>query len=130
MVQCVYVKTCVPAWKYQLAEKLQEQGGETFHATTLVKILWLQDTLDRFSPCDTCNSQTVMLQDVGMAKTYLSVLKPENVDQACCMERHPSLFLEFFCQLVFPCRHAHVFFSDTAPSLHLYLFLWKTVLLC
>ena len=117
MVQCVYEKTCVPAWKYQLAVKLQEQGGETFHATTLVKILWLQDTLDMFSPCNTCNSQTVMLPDVGMANMYLSVLKPEHVDQGCCMERHLSLFLEFFCQLVFPCRHAHMFSVTHHPCI-------------
>ena len=54
---------------------------------------------------------------VSLAIYSVSVLKPENVDQGCCMERDPSLFLEFFHQFVFPCRH-------TAPSLHLYLFLY------
>ena len=61
-----------------------------------------------------------------MVKSYLKVLKPENVDQGCCMERHPSLFLEVCCQLVFPCRHAHMFFSDT-PSLHIFV---EIFLLC
>ena len=44
------LKTRVPALKKRLAEKLQEQGGVTFYTTTLVNILWFQDTLDRFLP--------------------------------------------------------------------------------
>ena len=39
------------------------------------------------------------------------------------MEWYPSLFLKFSCQLSFPCRHMC---SSETPSLHLYLFIWKT----
>ena len=47
-----------------------------------------------------------MLPDVGMVNTY-----PECLDAGECqpgllsMEWYPSLFLKFFRQLIFPCRH-------------------------
>ena len=47
MAQCVSENTCACMEK-ELAEKLQEQGGATLYATTLVNILWFQDTLDKF----------------------------------------------------------------------------------
>ena len=44
-------RACVPAWKNQLVEKLQEQGGVPFHAQQpRLKFSGIKDTLDACSP--------------------------------------------------------------------------------
>ena len=44
-------RTHVPAWKNQLAEKLQEQGGVPFHAQqSRLTFSGIKDTLDTCSP--------------------------------------------------------------------------------
>ena len=69
-----------------------------------------------------------MLLDAGMMKTYPKcVLKLANVDLGCynVMECTPCSWI-FFTSCVF---HAAIRRSrDSAPSLHLNLFLWKTFL--
>ena len=63
------------------------------------------------------SQKDIMLPDVGMVKMYPECLELwECWPHSCCMERHPSLFLEpsashFFMQ-------AHAFFRDTLHHLY------------
>ena len=62
-----------------------------------------------------------MLSDVGMVKTYPKYISPEagEFSPSCYkITKCTSLFVDIFCQLVFPCSYLW-FQRRSAPSLHL-----------